>query len=80
MSKSLIGREIYFKMSKVNVIKSGTANLTPNKLYTVIKELHDMVIIENDKGTEILTGITTTSAHLGEIAKFILKREVKSNG
>ena len=86
--QSLVGRQVYFKLSKKALAASGIINLTPGKLYTVIRVVsEDAAIIKDDAGREsyILLGKSSSTgnpwcAYLDEKAHWILKRRAPSNG
>ena len=73
-TKSLVGRQIYFKLPKKKLTKSGIQDLTPNKLYTITTQAGSVVWIRDDVGYEIATQLKNSS-HLDCLTGWILKRK-----
>lgn len=76
-SKSLVGRQVYFKMSAAKYEKIGNY-LKPNTLYTIIRHPagSNLAEIRNNIGTISIIKLTTC-AHLND-GKWILKRLPKT--
>lgn len=90
LTKNLVGKQIYFKLSKKALAASRIRNLTPGKLYTVTKVYsNNVAYIENDVGNSINTllgkGVGTYRkdkpwcAWLDEKTTWILKRTPRDN-
>lgn len=76
--KSLIGRYVYFKMSKKKLEENDTIFYTPGKLYRIIGiSKYNMIQIKSDTGYIAETALGILSHHLNEQAKWTLKRKVK---
>lgn len=85
-TKSLIDRQVYFKMAKKEFKESNINYLTPGKLYTIVEEFfysppYKVVKIYDDHKYLIFIIIckNISSAHLGYKAHWILKRASKKN-
>ena len=73
--ESLVGRQIYFKIGKKEWAKYGVNYFTPNKLYTIIREILGLYYIIDDVGYEILIPLSPKKAnHLNDLTVFRLKR------
>lgn len=80
-TKSLIGRQVYFKGSKAKLAKLYIHYLTPNKLYTIINISNGgNAIILNDDGHDAIIAVQESfkCSHLPKLAHWILKRKGKS--
>lgn len=83
--ENLVGRQVYFKMSKRQFAKESIKepfpirNLTPNKLYTIVdvdSKYSNLFSITNDGGSRILLA-KDCCAHLNDKTGWILKRRTK---
>lgn len=85
-SINLVGRQVYFKLSKKKLEANIIIGLTPNKLYTILS--HDsiepysetiLITFEDDtnKRLRAILGLKKkhSSAHLGQLTHWILKRK-----
>lgn len=85
-AKSLIGRQVYFRMNKKVLATTTIMDLTPNKLYTIvaIQPHNGLARIVNDNGRNhnIARAIDYNEfcSFLCLEAKWSLKREPKNNG
>ena len=78
---NLIGRKVYFKMSKKVYKQTMLSNLTPNKLYTLyrIGDLGKTAYIKDDAGCSRYIWIVAkeTCPHLNFKTYWILKKKEK---
>jgi len=80
--ENLIGRQVYFKMSKKVWAERGNSYLTPYKLYTIVEaKSHDFYYILDDVGQRIVIYNNKEQGnkpmHLCELTYIILKRRAK---
>lgn len=79
-NSSLLGRSVYFKLSKKKLTSSQILDLTPGKMYEIIGVATYSVCIKDETGDNIRvylvgysgTDKSWTTAHLGNLTSFIL--------
>lgn len=77
--KSLIGRQVYFKMSKKAINSLNKPYLTPNTLYTIIKTYNcSSKLVDIESNNEIIIVVRLNPkpcAHLNMLTGRSLKRK-----
>jgi len=74
---NLIGRQVYFKMSKKTYLdnEDNISKIIPNKLYTIVS-FDTLNLIKNDKGNLVTILFNPmVSGHLNNLTGWTLKRE-----
>ena len=77
--ENLVGRQVYFKMSKKQFASARIYNLTPYKLYTLIADPilnPTLYVFKNDAG-RVAYFFKPCCPHLANLTGWILKRRAK---